>query len=61
MMTTGQTVVRVPSQTHREHAVRVPMTSDQYLNAARRDIMVTKGVNPAYVAWVEARLRRQAK
>lgn len=61
MMTSGQTVVRVPDEKGREHAVRAPMTSDQYLNAARRDITVTQGVNPAYVAWVEARLRRQAK
>lgn len=55
MATNGTTNLKVPDSHGKERTYPVPMTISQYVTKAERDVVVTPGVNPEYVQWVNQR------
>jgi len=52
MAKNGTTVKAVTTKSGKQRKFACPMTRDEYIAKARRDVVVTPGINPAYVAWV---------
>lgn len=61
MATNGITHALVLDKTGKAKSTVMPMSLDQYVTKAQRDVVVTPGINPAYVLWVNKMAKRLCK